>query len=408
MSFIRRLAPLFRFVLIDLLWTACILAGPTVGAGTQQSVPISSPITLEYKRVNNVPLKVDVYPVGDHLVTNVSESCLKEIVRYCPKSYDSDPTCSECIGDHQIHIKASGCPQDLYLIQNFYCSTMPNGTVDTGGKRTGTEHRGGSELRPLLIYIHGGGWSHESKEQVPDYVRQLAEAQRYVLASIEYRLTSQAEVYGGDEAVIWPAQRDDCMDAVRVLHEKAAQYGADNQRMACIGTSAGGQLCSVTAAYGRQQSTTTSLKLAAPLYGPTNLVNMTLDIDPSVGCRIDHDAVGSFESRLLGSAITNISVAEIRHNLQNASQPWPRLVALANSANAVNFVDKSTPPMFLAHGTRDGIVPYEQTQRLVAALQTAGVRHAFAPAVGCDHASEPRDCWQDAVNAAQLWITDNL
>lgn len=86
--------------------------------------------------------------------------------------------------------------------------------------------------------------------------------------------------------------------------------------------------------------------------------------------------------------------------------PW--LSCLGASENAVNFVDENTPPMFLAHGTKDGIVPYNQTQRLVAALKAAGVDHTFVPAEGCDHASEPRDCWQHTASAAQQWIIENL
>lgn len=133
---------------------------------------------------------------------------------------------------------------------------MPNGTGSSDDGNITSNQWQSNDLRPLLIYIHGGGLSGGSKDRVPDYVRQLAEAQRYVLASIEYRLTSQAEIYGSDEAVIWPAQREDCLDAVQFLSEKSAQFGANNKRMACTGTSAGGQLCSVTAAYGQKHSRT--------------------------------------------------------------------------------------------------------------------------------------------------------
>ena len=372
----------------------------TTSGGNSSS--ISVPITIQYKSVNNVPLMIDIYPVGDQLVTNVSSSCLAELVHYCPKSYNRDPTCSTCIADHHIHIIAAGCPDDVFLIQNFYCGTKPQ--AGDGGFATAAPR---DELHPLLIYIHGGGWGKESKNAIPDYVRQVAESQRYVLASIQYRLTTEAVVFGGIPAVIWPAQRDDCLDAVQKLQDIAPMYGADRERTACIGTSAGGHLCSMTAAYGRRYATT-SLKLAVPLYGPTNILNMTLDIDPAVGCRMDHDAVGSFESRLLGSDMTNISIGQIRANLNNQSKPWPGLVALAHSANPVNFVGEGSPPMFLAHGTKDTLVPYKQSQRLVNALTTMSVRNTFVPADGCNHASEPRDCWQDAVTVMQKWLAENL
>lgn len=362
--------------------------------------PISSPQTVEYKRFNSVPLAMDIYTVGSHLVTNVSEACLEELVKYCPESYNRDPTCSKCINVHKIHIMAAGCPQDLFLIQNLYCGTKPGQEVGGPVRKLGKSH---DELRPLIIYIHGGGWSKESKNEIPDYVRQLAEANRYVLASIDYRLTSQADVFGGVTNVIWPAQNEDVMDAFTYLHDNAKDYGIDPRKRACLGTSAGAHLCSLGVAYAAQY-TAVPMQAAIAMYPPTNLVDMMLDVNPAVGCRVNHDAVDSFESRLLGSAITNISIGEIRANWHNTSNPWPVLVALANTTNPVTYIDQKTPPMFVAHGSNDTLVPYNQSLRLVHALQRSGVEVGFSRAEGCNHASEPRDCWQSAVEDMQRWV----
>ena len=83
---------------------------------------------------------------------------------------------------------------------------------------------------PLLIWIHGGGWSGGSKTGVP-YLHQLRRG--YVVASIEYRFSQVAK---------FPAQIQDCQAAIRWLRANAKKYSIDPQRVGVGGASAGGHL----------------------------------------------------------------------------------------------------------------------------------------------------------------------
>ena len=85
---------------------------------------------------------------------------------------------------------------------------------------------------PLLVWIHGGGWTKGSKSQFnPIFVRLTAEG--YAAASIDYRL---------DGLVSHPRQIHDCKGAIRWLRANADKYGYDVTRIGAGGGSAGGHL----------------------------------------------------------------------------------------------------------------------------------------------------------------------
>ncbi len=91
---------------------------------------------------------------------------------------------------------------------------------------------------PLVAYVHGGGWVMGTVDGFDPLCRALANAARAIVASIEYRLAPEHP---------FPAAMDDVRAAVRWLHASAAELGADPDRIAIAGDSAGGNLATVTA-----------------------------------------------------------------------------------------------------------------------------------------------------------------
>ena len=89
--------------------------------------------------------------------------------------------------------------------------------------------RGNSQILPLIIWIHGGGWKNGDKKSGHSSNRlpALVQTGRYVGASIAYRLS-------GEET--WPAQIHDCKAAIRWLRAHAKQYGIDPTRVAAWGS----------------------------------------------------------------------------------------------------------------------------------------------------------------------------
>ena len=103
--------------------------------------------------------------------------------------------------------------------------------------------KGKAAPKPLILYIHGGGWVGGNMRQsavIADFPRLLASlaTEGFVVASLEYRLSGEAP---------FPAQVQDARAAIRFLKTNAAKYGIDPARVALFGGSAGGHLTALTA-----------------------------------------------------------------------------------------------------------------------------------------------------------------
>jgi len=87
----------------------------------------------------------------------------------------------------------------------------------------------GDGPRPLLVYIHGGGWYQGDKRRsAPKFRPFLKKGISY--AAVNYRLTGKAPL---------PAPVHDAARAIQFLRSKAAEWNIDKSRIALTGGSAG-------------------------------------------------------------------------------------------------------------------------------------------------------------------------
>ncbi len=92
----------------------------------------------------------------------------------------------------------------------------------------------GSEIRPVIVLIHGGGWRMGSKQERPFRSMLLHYAGLgYVTVSLDYRLDGEAP---------FPACIADVKNAVRWLKANAKRLRIDPERIGAYGHSAGGHL----------------------------------------------------------------------------------------------------------------------------------------------------------------------
>jgi arylformamidase len=87
----------------------------------------------------------------------------------------------------------------------------------------------GAGQRPLLVYIHGGGWIGGDKKQNQDRILPYLE-KGISYAAINYRLTGEAPL---------PAPVRDAARAIQFIRSKADEWQIDTNRIALTGGSAG-------------------------------------------------------------------------------------------------------------------------------------------------------------------------
>lgn len=245
---------------------------------------------------------------------------------------------------------------------------------------------GASPPYPCIVNIHGGGWSGGSRYPINNVMSTLLNS-GFAIASVSYRLTSQSGQYGAGVSVTFPAQIHDVKGAVRWLRANAATYNIDPNRFGSYGTSAGGHLSALLGTSGNvaalEGSTggnagiSSRVQAAADYFGPTDIININLDVTTPPGSGINHDAPTSPESHLVDWDNAGQGIGDIRANLFNPLAPYPALVALCNQVNPISFVSADDPAFFIGHGMQDVSVPIMQSQRLSNALNAIGHPHLF-------------------------------
>ena len=98
----------------------------------------------------------------------------------------------------------------------------------------------GARRLPIIIIVHGGGWSSNTEDIMRGMGRTLAQSGRYVVFSIDYRFIGKGD--GEDTPVEMYQIIEDVYGAIAHILEHAAQYGGDATRVFITGDSAGGHL----------------------------------------------------------------------------------------------------------------------------------------------------------------------
>jgi acetyl esterase/lipase len=219
---------------------------------------------------------------------------------------------------------------------------------------------------PLLIWIHGGGWKSGNKFGDMDYMKPTLKAildNGFAVASIDYRVSTDA---------IFPAQIQDCNQAINYLYKNSGKYHFQKDRIAVIGFSAGGHLASLIATsnnnrikafYYNKERTQFKIKAAIDFFGPSDFIARIGSMP------LDEGDQKTTTTSLLGA--------------QPAERP-----DLAKFASPTTYVDKSDPPFLIFHGDKDQLVPVTLSKLLDSYLRLANVRSEFVVVPGAPHGGE--------------------
>jgi acetyl esterase/lipase len=210
-----------------------------------------------------------------------------------------------------------------------------------------------SAPRPVMVWIHGGGWFSGDKSLPPGLGLLL---RGYVVVSINYRLSSEAQ---------FPAQIFDCKAAIRFLRAHAREFGIDPKRIGVWGDSAGGQLAALLG--------TTN---GRPEYeGTEGNAAYSSDVEAVCDWFGPSDFLQTTDIRGAGAAPVNALFGG----------PVSMHVRDATFASPAEQVGRGPiVPFLIMHGSRDPIVPLHQSQILFDRLKTAGAsaRLVILPGLG--------------------------
>jgi acetyl esterase len=103
-------------------------------------------------------------------------------------------------------------------------------------------YRPSADARPIVVWLHGGGWVTGSLETHDLTCRLLCAAVDATIVSVDYRLAPETK---------FPGAVDDCVAAWSWVAAHAADLGGDPGRIAVGGDSAGGNLAAVVALLAR-------------------------------------------------------------------------------------------------------------------------------------------------------------
>jgi pectinesterase len=210
------------------------------------------------------------------------------------------------------------------------------GKVGTESLRLDAHVPDGPGPFPIVLVVHGGGWSSGDKaDWTAPFLDLLTKAGDFTWFSINYRPAP---------AHRWPACLEDVQTAVRWVKTHAKEFKGDSDRLALLGYSAGGHLVCQAAVLAQDDTRVQAVVGFAP---PT-----------------DHVA-DSQRREGLSPSMTNL--------LNRAKTLDEPTLAVLREISPLHHVKPGLPPFLLVHGTDDKSVPYEQSVRFQAKLRETGV-----------------------------------
>ena len=250
------------------------------------------------------------------------------------------------------------------------------------------------EGAPVLLQVHGGGWTIGNKDQQGIPLMQHMASRGWVCVAINYRLAPRDA---------FPAHVIDVKRAIAWTREHISDYGGDPDYIAITGGSAGGHLAALAA-----------LTANDPAYQPG-----FEDVDTTVQAAVPHYGVYDF------AGVTGLRSAELLRDAFLAprilQKPWPESRAEFEAASPILRVTPEAPDFVVIHGVHDTLVPVAQARLFVEQLQEVsdktdvyaelpGAQHAFDifPSIRSAHVVRAIDrylhwhwnCWRAARGSA--------
>lgn len=243
------------------------------------------------------------------------------------------------------------------------------------------DHSTPAHAIPVVMIIHGGAWAEGDRTLETIYYMQQLKKQLnnngFAVISIDYTLVSKTAHF--------PKPVIDCKDAVRWIRSNASKYNFDTNNIGLWGGSAGGHLA-LLAAYTGDEAWKGDSSLApfssrvsyvVDNFGPTDLNAVFL----SCASKFTLLFAKIFFKKLL-PVRERLILALTGYSIQTDKDKAIETLCLYSP---ILYVDSSAVPTIIFHGTKDKVVPIEQSKKLQKQLADNNVENEFTTVEKGDH-----------------------
>ncbi len=194
---------------------------------------------------------------------------------------------------------------------------------------------------PGVLMIHGGAWMSGAKWHMNRHAAVVSRA-GYTVVSISYRLAPKDR---------FPAQIEDCRDAVRWMRRHADKYKIDANRIAVYGYSAGGHLAALLGVTGDDAADGGAAGSGKP-------------VSTRVQAVVAGGAPCNFQSMPPHAKTLAYFLGGTRSEKPDVYK----------QASPLAFVSTDDAPVFFFHGANDALVPKRSPTTMMSKLKETGVR----------------------------------
>ena len=225
-----------------------------------------------------------------------------------------------------------------------------------------------------LIFVVSGGWfsAHEVINE------------GFLKPFLDRGYTVFAVVHGSQPKFNITEILGDMHRAVRYIRHHAAEYGVDPERLGIMGASAGGHLSLMQGTAGaagdpnaKDEVDRESSRVAAVacFFPPTDFFNYGKPGEDALGRGILKGFRAPFDFEVMDD--------ETKRFVEITDET--KLQEIGKAISPANHVSDDDPPTLIIHGDADELVPIQQAEIMVAALEKAGVEAKLVTKPGAAH-----------------------
>jgi acetyl esterase/lipase len=244
-----------------------------------------------------------------------------------------------------------------------------------------------------VVQVVSGGW-FSAHEAIPLPIAEFFTRRGYTVFAV---------VHGSQPKYTIDEILPDLHRAVRFIRSRAGEYGIDPERIGITGGSAGGHLSLMMGTTGKEPVPMTK----DPLERFSSRVQ-------AVGCFFpptDFLNWGEPGKLVLGKMPERIKPAFAFRQREPKTDGFvpitdeSKIRAIMREVSPITHITASSAPALIIHGDKDGLVPIQQAEVMVAKLKQAGVSTELVVKAGADHGWKGMD--KDLVTIAD-WFDRHL